>query len=81
MKEHHSNNDSLTITSVAFYSTRKKKRVREQKKKLRERLAGKLEGAGSETNDPDQEMFALSLINNQKVSIFFMFSLHFFALS
>eukprot|EP00111_Clytia_hemisphaerica_P024401 TCONS_00071996-protein len=45
---------------------KKKKKVREQKKKLRERLAGKLADAMGETENQDQEMFALNQINSKK---------------
>jgi len=45
---------------------KKKKRVREAKKKLRERLANKLEAATDDAGIQEQDLFALNLMSNKK---------------
>lgn len=52
---------------VHCFVSRKKKRIREQKKKLRERLAGKLADASGDTGATEEDLFALRNIKNKQV--------------
>merc|ERR1712142_514805 len=45
---------------------KKKKRIREVKKKMRERLASKLEVAGEDAGIQEQDLFALNLMKDKE---------------
>ena len=57
----------LHLKYIIFQLFRKKKHVREQKKKQRERLANKLSDNTGEFAPDEQDLFSLKHIQNKKV--------------
>lgn len=52
---------------------RRNKKAREQKKKLRDKLAGKLADASGDSSVQEQDLFELNLMRSKQVSLEHMF--------